>query len=260
MNLDEILHNKLAFEKLMITIDEDLRQREIPIPNRIFRAIDYICENFEIDVSWGDDLVKKVTVWFKEMYGERLKVNFDIGCSLVEIRGDLYKVKFPLVFGTCKINPFSLIENCPPRLLHSLSKVELDTMANQIMQHYKIYGNFKSLQNICVSELKTAIDKIFDRNPEYGLSRWASLQAAEKAIKEFIRNKGKNAKRTHNLHDLIQDAKPLGLPDIDETLIAQVQCDAGVRYSEEQSTIRQAYKSYCAALEICNLVVKYQDI
>ena len=165
-----------------------------------------------------------------------------------------------MVFGTCKINPFSLIENCPPRLLHSLSKVELDTMANQIMQHYKIYGNFKSLQNICVSELKTAIDKIFDRNPEYGLSRWASLQAAEKAIKEFIRNKGKNAKRTHNLHDLIQDAKPLGLPDIDETLIAQVQCDAGVRYSEEQSTIRQAYKSYCAALEICNLVVKYQDI
>ena len=113
------------------------------------------------------------------------------------------------------------------------------------------------MQNVCVYELKTAIDKILDRNPKYGLSRWASLQAAEKAIKEFIRNKGKNAKRTHNLHDLIQDAKPLGSPDIDETLIAQVQCDAGVRYSEDPSTIRQAYKSYCAALEICNVVVKY---
>lgn len=179
-----------------------------------------------------------------------------MGCSLIEIRGDLYKVRFPLVFGTCKINPFNLIENRTPKLLHSLSKVELDTIANQIMQHYKIYGNFKSLQNICVSELKTAIDKIFDRNPEYGLSRWASLQAAEKAIKEFIRSKGKKVERTHNLNNLIQVAKPLGLPDIDETLIAQVQCDAGVRYSEEQSTIKQAYKAYCSALDICNLVAE----
>lgn len=82
-------------------------------------------------------------------------------------------------------------------------------------------ANFRSLQTICVSELKTAIDKILDRNPEYGLSRWASLQAAEKAIKEFIRSKGKKVERTHKLNNLIQVAKPLGLPDINETLVNQ---------------------------------------
>ena len=256
MNLDEILHDKLAFENLMTTIDEILRQREIPIQDRIFGAIDYICENFKIDISWNDILVEKVSEWCKQMYGERLKVNFDIGCSLVEIRGDLYKVRFPLVFGTCKINPFNLIENCTPRLLHSLSKDELASIANQIMQHYKIYANFRSLQTICISELKTAIDKILDRNPEYGLSRWASLQAAEKAIKEFIRSKGKKVERTHKLNNLIQVAKPLGLPDINETLVNQVQCTAAVRYPEEPSTIKQAYTAYCAALNICNQVAE----
>lgn len=51
-------------------------------------------------------------------------------------------------------------------------------------------------------------------------------------------------------------AKPLGLPDIDETLINQIQCTAVVRYSEEPSTIKQAYKAYCVALAICNLIAE----
>ena len=186
MNLDEIFYDKLAFEKLMTTIDETLKQREISIHDRIFGAIDYICKNFKIKVSWNDVLVEKVTEWFEQMYGERLKISSDIGCSLVEIRGDLYKVRFPLAYGFCKINPFNLIENCTPRLLLHLNKDELDSIENQVMQHYRIYKNLINLPNNCVSELKTAIDKILDRNPDYGLSRWASLQAAEKAIKEFI--------------------------------------------------------------------------
>lgn len=256
MNLNEILQDKVNFEQFMTTVDEYLRLKDVPIHGRIFGAIDYICENFKIDVSWNDVLVEKVTEWFKQMYRERLKINFDIGCSLIEIRRDLYKVRFPLVFGTCKINPFNLIENCTPRFLHSLNKDESDSIANQIIQHYKIYANFRNLQNICVSELKTAIDKILDRNPEYGLSRWASLQAAEKAIKEFIRSKGEKANRTHNINDLICKAKLLGLPDIDELSISQVQCSASVRYVEEPSTIKQAYTAYCAALYICNLVAE----
>ena len=109
---------------------------------------------------------------------------------------------------------------------------------------------------VAFEKLMTAIDKIFDRNPEYGLSRCASLQAAEKAVKEFIRSKGEKVERTHNLNNLIQVAKPLELTDIDETLIAQVQCTTGVRYSEEQSTIKQAYEAYCSALDICNLVAE----
>lgn len=48
----------------------------------------------------------------------------------------------------------------------------------------------------------------------------------------------------------------MGLPDIDETLINQIQCTAVVRYSEEPSTIKQAYKAYCVALAICNLIAE----
>lgn len=51
MNLNEILQDQVAFEKLMTSIDKHLRQKEIPIPKRVLGAIDYICENFEIDVS-----------------------------------------------------------------------------------------------------------------------------------------------------------------------------------------------------------------
>lgn len=56
--------------------------------------------------------------------------------------------------------------------------------------------------------------------------------------------------------DVIQTIKPLGLPDINETLVNQVQCTAAVRYSEEPSTIKQAYIAYCAALNICNQVAE----
>lgn len=86
--------------------------------------------------------------------------------------------------------------------------------------------------------------------------RGSTKDALELRIKEFIRYKGGKVERTHNLNRLIQTTKPFGLPDINETLINQVQCTADVRYSEEPSTIKQAYIAYCAALDICNQIAE----
>lgn len=254
MNLEEIIQDSVEFEKLMTTIDSDLKKKNVPIPNRVFGVIDYICKNFHLDILFTDTVAQKITIWFKQMYGERLKMDVSLGISLVDIRGDLYQVNFPLIYGACKINPLNLIQDCTLKLLHSLNQEERTDIVKHIMKHYEIYTTLGILRNVCISELKTAIDKILDRNPEYGLSRWASLQASEKAIKKFIRSKGIEPDKTHNINELSLKAYSMGLPHIEETVVNQVQCDAAVRYNEELSTKEQAYQSYCAALNICGLV------
>ena len=257
ININELLQDQIKFDNLMFTINQTLTQRDVQIPYRFLSAVDYVCAEFELNVSFNDEFIKKMKTWFDQLYGNRLKIDLCIGSTLVKIRGNLYLVKFYPVLGRCKINPFHLIKDCTPKLLHSLHKDELDFIANHILKHYEIYTDIKNLPHNCLSELETAVNKMIDTSPEYGLSRWASLQAGEKALKLFIRTKGKNVRYTHNIRDLVNDAKSLGLPDIAQSLISQVQCSASTRYSEEPSTIDQAYDSYCATLQICQLVAKH---
>lgn len=112
--------------------------------------------------------------------------------------------------------------------------------------------------NGALDDLNTSVASLFNRNPNYGHSNWASLQAAEKIIKSYILEKGGHHKNSHRLaKDLLPDAHTLGLPLIDPLIIADIQCDADVRYDAALVSKKKALAAHYAALSVCGIVAPH---
>jgi hypothetical protein len=261
-DLPSITSDDVLFNQLMEEVDFDMRSNGVAIPARSIEAICAVSKRYRCAISWNDTLAKRINAWFQDRYGDRLKVSFDIGSTVVEIKGDLYAVSLPLILGTYRVNILEWIKGVTPGLLHALSESELNEIGSHIFEHYQAYSEIKFLPNDCIPDLKIAVHQLVERPPQYGLSRWASLQAVEKTLKAYIKKMGGNApsggKNGHNLMFLAQMAESFQLPSIDNQLIAQSQCSPSVRYEESSSTQDDAYHAYCAAIKICrNVALKY---
>ena len=88
-------------------------------------------------------------------------------------------------------------------------------------------------------------------NPNYGFSRWASLQATEKLVKSFIAGKGQTPNKTHDLGILVTSAVSLGMPAPSPAHVQEIQCSANVRYSAASVGKFEALKAHYAALILC---------
>jgi hypothetical protein len=101
------------FQQLMAEVDRQLQAEMVPIPARPFRAESILAvqlgqpfvhlyprrEPMEGMYS-GDDLTIRVSRWFDERYGDRLKINFSPGRMVITVLGDPWLVRFPPVTGT----------------------------------------------------------------------------------------------------------------------------------------------------------------
>lgn len=260
-DLLSITRDEVLFNQLIEEVDSDMRKSGVAIPARSIEAICAISKRYRCAISWDDPLAKKINAWFQSRYGDLLKVSFDIGSTVVEIKGDLYVVSLPLILGTYRVNVLEWIKGVTPSLLQALSEAELNEIGSHIFEHYQAYSEIKFLPNDCIPDFKIAVDQLMERPPQYGLSHWASLQAVEKTLKAYIKKMGGNppsgGKNGHNLMFLAQMAESLQLRHIDNQLIAQSQCSPSVRY-ESSSTQQDAYLAYCSAIKICrNVALKY---
>ena len=120
---------------------------------------------------------------------------------------------------------------------------ERNTEAAQ-RQHFKLVPEARG-------NLTNAVELLFSTPPQYGLSKWESLQAAEKVLKAFISAKGAKFKFTHILEDLALRAELLGLPLIPRAELRDIQCSPQVRYGDIPVTSREAVKAHQAALSVC---------
>lgn len=126
--LKSILQNSQAFEKLMQETDAELKAKNIPIQGRSLAAQSAITKKFKCSLSWESEEAKAINNWFVQTYGDRLKVNWDIGKTIVQIKGDVYSVKLPRVLGRVNVNVLEWIEKATPKLLRSLSEAELNAI------------------------------------------------------------------------------------------------------------------------------------
>lgn len=85
--------------------------------------------------------------------------------------------------------------------------------------------------------------------PNFGQSRWSSLQMCEKFMKGMIKIvSGTDAKWVHNLSELY-NALALSIPGLNLShLLPDIQCTAAVRYGEATSTREQAYSAHKCSL------------
>lgn len=290
------------FEALMEEVDSALQAKGVPIHARQVQAIGEVSKKFKIDLLVGplrkgatpnlfegESLSAHILDWFDQRYGERLKVDFSIGYSVVMMKGDAWLLRCPLMYGAvtvvcdrdlkkeyenfvvnqagkpqekAKMNLLRLIEKFPQGLSNCLSDEELRDLLSYYLSANKLFSTIQGscagneLASGAVTDFETSARFAVGNANGYGQSLWASLQAAEKILKFFIASKGEHFPQIHDLTKLSNQADTLGLSRIDECLLKSVQCKAGVRYEQSKHTTQKVVSAHQAALRVALIVAE----
>ncbi len=235
----------------------------------------------------GESLSAHIRSWFQRQYGGRENVDPRIGTTICFLDGDFWIVNFPLFFGAIQLvcdasltthyptlggrtihgdmpapilNLFTQIEGITEERLRKLSVKE----SRAFMRFYEAaLSTFVRLRdaaqkhgiaNAIRYDLSVSAAACCGIRPDYGQSRWNSLQAAEKAMKLIIMSNGTSPPRVHILSDLEKITSAFGV-SISDDILQAIQCSAGVRYGQIQSGMTEAAKAHMKAFEIVSTVI-----
>jgi hypothetical protein len=236
------------------------------------------------NVYSGPSLSTRISQWYKRRYGDRMKVD-PCTYTAVMVREDVYKMRLPYFAGSleliCRpdligqelgpsmrtdgkpvvVNILDSIQGLTKNYAESLRDKELRELASRYvmalhaLELMKVGAQHFSLVPEARGNMANAVELLFSTPPQYGLSKWESLQAAEKVLKAFISAHGAKFKFTHILEDLALSAELLGLPLIPRAELRDIQCSPQVRYGTPSVTPHEAIKAHQAALSVCGGVV-----
>ena len=288
------------FNSLMEKIETELIEENVPIHFRQIEAVRKVCMKFGIDLELvshdvaplpkkfeGESLSARIRDWYEERYGDRLKIDFGPGQAAILLRGDPWKIKFPLLLGSFKIvcdpdiekyrnfeilsirqieyvcNPLICIDSMTTSLANSLNNDELRHIERFFLSALKTLHllqdiKYKVFIPEATSDLQSAVSSLFPRTVHYGQSKWSSLQFLEKLLKCYLELKSVNYPRNHNLTELTELAENIGLSSLSRQLINKIECAAGVRYGEIPVTLFEAIEAHHVTLELCKQIA--QDI
>lgn len=229
----------------------------------------------------GPEALEAMNNWYEETYGDRLKMEMGPGFIAIELRGTLWRMRLPRIFGRVKIFMDTNLTNEGKRLA-KLSDTE-PASVNLIRSIDGITGAFAAsltrheqiqLMEHFVPGLaaltrleKLEGDELFDRaRADYASSiealmasswhnaRWDTAQCAEKVLKGILRLRGRefptDGKRGHDivvLGGLVRDET--GAKLIDEAL-RLVHCQTKLRYGEETADQQGAMRAHRALLGV----------
>jgi hypothetical protein len=191
-------------------------------------------------------------------YGDRLKVDMSPGRMVIFVEEDLWVLYFPRIFGTIKFfvsqsiesnrvqydqNPacFNVLDairdmtlgrrNALPNneAVHVFEKFMLGFRAISLLEGTMTHKLIKS----ALADISSSVDQLMDKSKQYGLSKWSSLQAAEKIMKAALDLKGASFPKIHNLRDLTKEARKHGIVGDWDMLINHIQCTPSIRYGDE---------------------------
>jgi hypothetical protein len=283
------------FNALMNRIDQRLSGDGVSIPNRPILALGLISEEYPVHipitkpyqgapehVSKNWPFTARVYDWFHRRYGERLKKHCGPGRMVILIRNDPWVIRLPRIMGGVNAvisrtavsegmtvrgrlplyNILDSIENLTAGMKESLTEEDLEN----IFRFFQMgYAGFMMLEELCsyqliesaLSDLDATVEHVMVRNPNYGLSKWASLQTVEKVLKAGIEIYGGSFPKIHDLKSLSAEATELGIAVPSQDLLSRVQCSPSIRYGNPQPNLIEAVDAHHAAIEI-SLVVTEQ--
>jgi hypothetical protein len=274
------VNTEADFQRLMESVDEEMRQGEVPVTARALKGWLEISFRFGLRLQFpapqrepregcytGYDLTIRIFRWFDNRYGERQGIDPTWKMAVL-IRGDAYRLTIPLVFGQanviCSVKQFGTTEsnkvatgNVLPvlnvlDLIEGLTEGYAKSLKHGMSAMMSVEAVIRSaLVKEAVGDIEASVSNVFSNPPQYGLSKWASLQAAEKLIKAYIAHKGKTFKQTHILNDLADAAEAEGLRPIPRATLDKIQCSPGVRYGAPAVSLVEAVEAHQAALDVC---------
>ncbi len=233
-------------------------------------------------VYTGDDLSLRIFSWFGERYGSKLAIRMGPGRAAILVRGDSWEINLPKVYGAVEFfispnekssnqeddlrlrrvprcNILDLITDFPIGLAKSLDSNELKDIVSSFLA---IFRSMESITNIedmpMVREIRSDIDSaashLLSNPPHYGLSKWSSLQSAEKSFKVYLAYKEIDFPKCHKLNELSLLAEKNGLFPVEKELIDKIQCGASVRYGEEKVSKDAAHQAHVLSIILCGRI------
>ena len=216
-----IIKNEKDFESLMREIDSILHQQDVSIHARELKALSEATKILSVElvaaplntgpipgVYEGESLSAHIYKWIRNRYGDRLKVDFSNGYSVILLKGDPWLFRFPVIYGevtgTCErdlakkfpsmvvmkpgearkkpiLNLLLCLENLPQGLADELSDSDL----RAILNFFQFGHEFLNALNSFCRDDQLAMSGLSDLNAsarycvagasEHGLSRWASF-------------------------------------------------------------------------------------
>jgi HEPN domain-containing protein len=253
---------------LLEQIDDEMQEDAIPIPFRPLHAMGRMAEKLGHTLTY--DFQEDINNWFKERYGDRLRGLARLGRIPLLLRRDVHLLVLgphtTLIDRTIRPS-YSWAIDAGPQLLLSLTDYEHAEIAELARMGFWCFSELspcvceRALSERATADLESAVDELIrPAGPVLGLSVWASHQAAEKSLKEFIRARGGTPRWTHSIWELHDVAASLALPNMRDVAIPEgailelLDIPPGVRYNEIVVSIPRALGAYYAALFVCSAV------
>ena len=228
----------------------------------------------------AESLFSHIHRWYEDHYGDRLKTPVGPGAIALKIRGEAWKANLPLVYGSVELvadrnlatkallsgllvagpgrrpthNVLASIEGFPRQLAALFTDRELREIFDDyvfalgVLQEMQSQRQHDALIAAAFTDLDVAVDKLTSDSPDYGLSRWSSLQFTEKVIKAKLRAAGVEFPNNHNLGNLAKVSADHKLFRLDKQLLAEIQCSASVRYGEEPTSLNEALSAHRSSI------------
>ena len=232
----------------------------------------------------GDDLSIRIFRWFDNRYGDKLKINFGPGRVFILIRHDPWIISFPKVYGAAeffispsisssrpevylkqravpRFNVLESIQGLPKGLANALRQQELGEIFEYFTNGYRDMVALEAVEalpmvNEARSDIEASVHHATSHPPHFGQSKWCSLQATEKLLKAYLASKKKSFPKVHKLGELAGLAEAAGLSALDKNWIDSIQCDPGIRYGEEPTSLVQAWSAHWSAVRVCGRVAR----
>ncbi|MFA9705082.1 hypothetical protein [Klebsiella pneumoniae] len=255
--------------KLIKEIDDDLCSSGVPILQREFDCTAFISKKLNINLplfvskgtsslSEGHKISFIISEWYKEMYGDRLNINTDLGYILLLIRKDLMICRIPNFAGECaffieedlslniasnETNILLMIDGMTQSFANSLSDDEKEMIFLTFMKGLKSsviiadwFGQDIDMINAAINDWASIKSNLKLRASHLGNAKWSYSQFIEKIVKAWLLKAGLSKsvvrKFNHHIDDASSKFNDIYKEKIDIDMIKNIKGDAGLRYDE----------------------------
>lgn len=281
-------------DKLIAEADAELSAQGLTIAQRPIAALIYVGKKLNIPVpitkpiegvyteaSENWDVSNHVYEWFFHRYGDKTKMNYSPGRMAVLINEDIFVFRFPLVFGSAyfsasrqskksgnviskhpqMFNAIDSIDDIPDGLRAILTDEQLNQLLELFMLGIEVMQQLSEFQenaliNAALSDMNLSVDSLCGNRPEFGQSKWLSLQAIEKILKYVIQKNGHRYSQKHDLAILLTEAKSAGYSFKIEHYLDSIKCTPKIRYGEESCTKREAVSAHHAVFMAAKAIMQ----
>jgi hypothetical protein len=190
------LSDSKTFETYMTSIDQRLIGEGVDVEARPMRAWSIIQRDLQVAIAMPGSDSERIFAWFKDLYGDRLHIDFSMGRVLVMLRGNAWAMKIARTIGAPPPVPLvRMIEKSTELFIRSLTTDEiahLKLVSRQAMDAFAAME--KNLPLEVQADWKTSVDQVVANQHSYGLSKWSSQQAVERYLTPTLqRTEGEHA-------------------------------------------------------------------